>query len=504
MNTTAIKTENKLPKVFSDIFFTGLSTVVIKMRILILTPFIIRASGMEAYGAWVQGTNAAMLFSIVAIGGMRDALVRYYHEYRTVERQTELLLHTLLIAFLVTTPIATAIFLLASDFSMVFLHSDEYRLMFQWTSLLLVSTSFYNILLNYIRAQDRIKLYNIIDTVQKWAELVALILALAFSNEVVYLIQASTLTYFVAIMTIFFVISSDIKLNEVWKIRRSTFKKLLHYSMPLVPAQLSIHIADRGDRFLVGYYLGAKAVGIYSICYVIANIISLFSVPLITALPSKLSRMWDAGEPRRVFKIVGTLARWLSVISILTFLIVQSFGVDIIVMFTGFERIEYGRWILFWIGAGVVMFSLARTVNIIQLITKNTKLLGYIWVSANAINLSANIFLIPRFGILGAAIATTIAYFFIFFVSLLLLSKQIKEFFPYSFYLKLLFSSLLLWFSINIITVTTWYGILITAATGSLIFIVSFLMLRPFTTEDERNFLERLPVPFSFFFLNKT
>lgn len=488
-------TTRKLPKIINDIISSGISAIVIKMRMLILAPIIIKSAGIDAFGAWVQGTNAAMLFAIIAIGGMRDALVRYYHEYREEGRQAELLFHAMTIAFLLAIPMAAVIFLFSSELSILFLQSDRYHLMFRWTAVLLVSVSFYNILLNYLRSQDRINLFNIIDTVQKWAELGVLILLLMFRKNVVLLIQGSIATYLIAIAGLIIVLSKDISLKG-FKIRSATSKKLLRYSMPLLPAQFSIHIADRGDRFLVGYYLGAEAVGVYSICYVIANVITLFSLPLVTALPSKLARMWDNEEYDRVFVITGILTRWLSAVSIAAFVIVYSLGEDAIALLTGFKKIDSVKWILFWIGAGVIMFSISRAMNIIQLVNKNTKMLGNLWIVTNIINLSSNVILIPRFGILGAAFATMISYLFIFVVSMILISKQINRFFPLGFYLKLILSVSALWITVRFITVTSLYGLFFSAAAGCLVFIISFLMLRPFISEDEKRFLDRIPLPY--------
>jgi O-antigen/teichoic acid export membrane protein len=478
--------QKQFSKSLKDISINGLSIVATKLKIFILTPIIVRFVGIEALGAWAVGIFMAQLLSSVGICGMRDSLVRYYYEYKQKNRQGELLIQALTPAFVLCLPITIFTFVWSDKLSELLLHTHKYSTLFRWSSILVIVFSFYHLLLNFIRAQDRIQLYSWIMTFFGLIELIATITILLVKKDVVALIKIHLLTYILSIVVLICLIIPDI---PTFKLRWSGIGKLFKYGLPLVPAHLSVDASARGDRLLLGYFMGAYAVGIYSTLYVAANAIALFSIPLVMSLLPKLSRLWDKGEHIKVYDIVCTSTRWLIAISLAALIGLQSIGSDGIMIITR-EMPESSNWVLLFVGIGAVMMSITRTINLIQNVNKKTKVIGSLWVGAALINLIANIILIPKIGILGAAFSTLFSYLFLFLMSAGLVFKEIKMLFNLSFFVKLMISLSIMWLTINIHSVTSWQNLMITIVLGSVVFICSFLLLNPFITEKEKRIFE--------------
>src|ERR1043166_8449717 len=69
--------------------------------------------------------------------------------------------------------------------------------------------------------------------------------------------------------------------------------KALRYALPLLPAGLSVWMLDRGDRLVIGYYLGPKWIGIYSANYALASLLIMLQTPLQMTLFPKVSALWE-------------------------------------------------------------------------------------------------------------------------------------------------------------------------------------------------------------------
>ena len=64
-------------------------------------------------------------------------------------------------------------------------------------------------------------------------------------------------------------LKNDFKIKEF---SSQTIKKLLIYSVPIIPSSISLWIVNLSDRLIVTYFLGASANGIYAAASKIPNL----------------------------------------------------------------------------------------------------------------------------------------------------------------------------------------------------------------------------------------
>ena len=194
---------------------------------------------------------------------------------------------------------------------------------------------------------------------------------------------------------------------------RALLRAMLPYGARVYLACLLAFMVIRSDMLLVNYYLGTGAAGVYSIAVQIADTLLLVPVTIGMILLPRV-----AGE--RPGRGLGVTARVLRHTALLMTLLCAAAGVLVVPVVRllygpGFEAAIVATWCLLpgiWaLGLnGVLMNHFAG--QGMPRVTTLTPLAGLV------INVSLNVAVIPRFGIKGAAVTSSVAYLLMLAVSL--------------------------------------------------------------------------------------
>ncbi|MFH1249787.1 MAG: flippase [bacterium] len=199
-----------------------------------------------------------------------------------------------------------------------------------------------------------------------------------------------------------------------WNIARSLFRD----SWPLMFSSLAVTIYMKVDKIILKEMLGDASVGLYDaavrLCegwYFIPVAISSSLFPAIISAKKMSAQLYNA----RLQKLYDLLA-W---ISILIAIPISLFSRQIIHFLYGADFIEASLVLTIYIWAGVPVFL--GTANSQYLIAENYTRISLVRaISGMVINIVLNIILIPRMGVIGAAVATVVSYscatFFIVFI----------------------------------------------------------------------------------------
>ncbi len=185
----------------------------------------------------------------------------------------------------------------------------------------------------------------------------------------------------------------------------------LKYSVPLTPNSLIRWVTDSSDRYMVSYFLGLSQVGIYSASYAIGNLIHLFITPIQLILFPELSRLFDEGKIDEIKTYLSYSLKYFLLITIPAVFGLSALSKPILEILTTQEFI-YGSIVIPFIAVSGLLAGIFQIVINITHLVKKTKFNLYIHSFAALLNIIFNFFLIPSIGIIGAAIATLISYFF--------------------------------------------------------------------------------------------
>jgi O-antigen/teichoic acid export membrane protein len=201
---------------------------------------------------------------------------------------------------------------------------------------------------------------------------------------------------------------------------RKLFRQMQKFGMPLVPAAVALWAINFIDREFVSWYKGNAEVGVYSAAIKISSVITFVMVAFRTAWPAFAYGIEDDRVARRTYSFVLTYlmaaAAWMS----LGLGALAPWWVDLLTN-SRYHRAEKGVALLAFAGA---IYAGYTVLAIGSGRARRTQLNWVVTAIAAAVNIGLNFWLIPRWGMVGAAISTVAAYV-VLFVGMTLYSQSV-------------------------------------------------------------------------------
>lgn len=194
---------------------------------------------------------------------------------------------------------------------------------------------------------------------------------------------------------------------------RTLIRRMLRYSVPLIPTTVFWWVTNASDRFMVKAMLGSEANGLYSAAYRIPTLLILASGIFIEAWQFSAVTEADSShreEHRRFFGIVFG-----------SFQALIFFAGAVLIAFTRviaailFASDFYASWSYIPVLVFATVFSsLVTFMGSVYLVDKKSVLSLLTSLVGAGLNIILNFLLIPRMGPNGAGIATFFSYFVVF------------------------------------------------------------------------------------------
>ncbi len=203
-------------------------------------------------------------------------------------------------------------------------------------------------------------------------------------------------------------------------------KKLLADSWPLVFAGVVVSIYMKIDQVMIKEMLGTQAVGYYAAAVKLSE--AWYFIPMAICSSLFPAVVGAKKNDQQLFikriKLLYFAVFWLAFVVALPVTFVSPWIID---LFYGSSYVQSAKvlqihiWAGLFVALGVASSSWLLSENL-QLISLYRTLVGAI------INISLNIYLIPKYGIFGAALATIISYGLVIF-SMLIFKKTRNHFY---------------------------------------------------------------------------
>ncbi len=267
------------------------------------------------------------------------------------------------------------------------------------------------ILLCYIRGIEKLLDYSIISIVQT---AIIAILNILFLTKFNMGIRGYILAYIIAyiITVILCLIRGNVKDSiKESKINKTLFKEMLKYSILLIPNSLMWWIMDSLDRVMVTSMINVSANGVYAVSYKIPAILTTLTSIFNQAWMFSAVREKDSQDKNEyTTKVFMGLSVCVTTITILLFIILKPL-LKIYVGESFFDAWKYVPPLL--VGSSVL--TLGTFLSNEYTAHKDSKGFLYSSLIGAIANLILNYLLIPKLGVLGAAIATCVSYIIVFF-----------------------------------------------------------------------------------------
>ena len=191
---------------------------------------------------------------------------------------------------------------------------------------------------------------------------------------------------------------------------RQVLARFVRYGVPLASWFLAMSLLNSGDRYILAWFAGTRAVGVYSVNYNLASqSVGLLNMPMVTAAWPVIARQW-AGERR------AAMAQSLTAVS--TFYLTLSLGVAAVVWAASHPLVTLllgpafrGGAVVFGpILAAMILWGLARVGQKSLELHERTGWMVKDAAVAAGLSLLLTALLVPHWSYLGAAWATVAGY----------------------------------------------------------------------------------------------
>ena len=210
-------------------------------------------------------------------------------------------------------------------------------------------------------------------------------------------------------------------------------KRALSYGLRSHMSNLVAFVNYRADIFLLNLFATPASVGLYYVAVQIVERLWILSQAMSTVLFPRFVALQEEDEKR--VELIAKAFRIVIILTLLASFLLSIFGYYAIGLLFGEDYIGAYFAILFLI-PGIVVGAGSRILANAIAAKGKPELNMYTSVFAMVLNITLNIILIPQYGFIGAAVATSIAYIFNSVLRIWLLNRIENKFHFHYLYLK--------------------------------------------------------------------
>jgi O-antigen/teichoic acid export membrane protein len=400
----------------------GASIVTIGLILELLIAFVaqvIVARSLEvgSFGGIVIGTAIIDIGAIVAGLGLASGLTRYLPRVEDVEKLS-LALFTLATTLLTSSVLGAGVALNASFIATEFFGDPNVASTIQIFGAAIPFATLLNSAVGGIRGQERSTYWVVVKNIVHPIARITLVVGVAvYTLDQAGLTEAQRQSGFALAYAIPYVVSAIVGLGLLYRalpqgglsFNWERIEEVTRYSLPFTVTGISSFIYRSIDIFLIAFFLGQYANGIYGVAYAAVSFMGMFSTAfnfLGSPIASRLERDGTAEDAMQMFQAV---VRWLIVVSVCALVPLGVFATDFITIIYE-PRYASGGTVLTVLAVGFATKNVLSIHNSILEAVGRSKILSVNSALAAVTNLTLNWVLIPRYGIIGAAVATSVSF----------------------------------------------------------------------------------------------
>ncbi|HZK10753.1 MAG TPA: oligosaccharide flippase family protein, partial [Atribacterota bacterium] len=389
-----------------NIFVFGLATIISQLITFILTPIYTRYFTPQEFGIFSLTTMAISIISPLCMIGTSDALFRLYFDKDDLLYRKELISTGLKLVIYIASSVLIIFFIFRKPITIRYLGNIKYLDYIILGIIIIFFRNITSITNSIIRMENNRKKIVQITLIQSVVTLLFNLLFIVVMHKDMRFIL---ITNVINLIILFFITSEYGRkyLNfSDFRINKNISKEIIRYGLPLTPVFIGYWILSAGDKLILNYIYDTSAVGLYSVGMKLASIMILFQ--------SIFAQGWHFfsfftmrdNDASRVYGKIFDLAVFTGISIVTVLLFYGDFIFKIL-----FSQIYYKAWVVSPILClGPVIMVLKWIVGIGTSIKKKTYLSTIGIFLAAITNIILNFLFIPKYYLMGAAIATLISY----------------------------------------------------------------------------------------------
>lgn len=382
------------------------ANIVVLLLALIQIPIVTKTLGASDYG--IYSLISVTISLIVPFAGLAlgDSVIRFLAADKDRARVADGFLSVCAVVFTSGSVASLLLFALAGPLAGSIFDDPEAAFYIRLASALILLNCMFNTAVSFTRMQRNIGLRTALTLFQSVATLGLMVLLVTTGYGLSGVVVATLLAAVLANVVAFALVLRQTGLRVP---KFGDMKKFLGWSIPLVPNASILWIIHVSDRYMVSYFVDTTAAGIYSAAYSVGNYAHFALYPLGIVLYPYVVKTYDEGHLRETANYLKYGLKYLMMISIPAAFGLSVLSGQLMDMMTSAE-FAVGSRVVPLVAFGGVIFCLFQIGSYVIHVVNKTRLTVWLLGSSALLNIVLNAVLIPRMGMMGAAVATVISY----------------------------------------------------------------------------------------------
>lgn len=424
------------------VYDTGLiaaANLLNNLKSILLVPLITKLLIPSDYGAWTQiKVTIAFIVPFLTLGA-GQAITKFLAGERDKNIVRNDLLSCSFVILFLSFILMSLFFIFSSKISYWLFNSADYATLTKIIAILLPLEAINALFFEYFRTFRFIKLYFKVLFLETVAELIFISYAIFNGYGILGAVLA------LLVVKLFFVFVRAAKVYGILGFTIPKFyntKKYFFFGIPLVISSSLFFILNWGNRYFINYFLGLSQVGIFSVGYFLAYTIVLVDTPIGYMLFPAISSAINKSEKSEAIVYVKYSLKYFLIFGILIFFALSFFGKELLMLFST-KSFSEAQYCLPLLSLGIVIFQAGVIGEYVNIVFNQNMFILYVYLLLAIVNTGLNILFIPRFGIVGAALATLVSFTIYGLLNLIFCQRFITVSIKLLVLFKIIFSALI-------------------------------------------------------------
>jgi O-antigen/teichoic acid export membrane protein len=446
-----------------------------------------RYFGASDYGLYTMMETIILFLVLLSSLGMQSGITRYlpiYHARNNNNYLRGFLRYSTGLPLIVSTLLSILLFIFAKDVAAFFNFPPSFVTMLRIASLIIPLATLQNLILQVLIAYKKILSQNLCEFIYQSTLIIGASIIIINDLSVPWTAGVLALAYALSALFALYQLRKIIK-NLTGKVAYKPREWLL-FSMPLFLSGMLGYIITWTDNFFIGKILTSTELGVYSVAFSLAMFLTFFQKAFGKIFQPMIAQEYGEKDISEIQFIYKKSAAWIFSLSFPVYLIFLLYSKHIIKIIYGPEFVS-GYFPLAIIATGLIISIATGFGNHILILYKKTKTLLIMYIFFSSLNIILNYLLLPKLGIIGAAIASAISMSLMNLVTYSMVRKILGPQIDWPYYAKFILSGI---FSIMVALVVlrlssnTLIKLISSGLIYGSVYVLSLLLLRTFTKDD--------------------
>lgn len=409
--------QDRHKKLISNTVIFTVGKFVSKLIVIFMLPFYTSYLSSAEYSTSDLITNLCNLIIPIACLGVSEGIFRGAAS-KNVDKESFFTNGTVIML------VGSAVFLLLSPLIGLF----DYFSSYVWLIIVYVlASNIHSVFSQYVCAIGRTKLFagqGVLNTALTVA--LNILFLVEFDMGITGYVLSIVLADFLSSLFLFF----TARLYKAFipsKINASVIKELLRFCLPLIPSTVFWWITGVSDRYMVAYMCSDEMNGLYAVAYKVPTLLTYVVVIFNDAW--KISAISESDDKEKCSAFYSEIFKYYIAVMFAGGAVL-AVGAQIFASVL-FANDYFSAWIYIpLLSAATVFTALDTFLGSAYFTVKKTGMSFWTAMIGALANIGLNLLLIPRWGALGASVATFVSYFAVFVIR----AVTMRKFIPFKMY----------------------------------------------------------------------